>query len=534
MSRYRLLAIEDFPDASAPGTPAPPEGGPSHAPSQAGTRAPSPTPRAPSPTPRLQPFVFPSEYVIDNVAYQTIDEAIRGSAVARGIQESIANWMIGCITGIIHTEMGQIYNVLGNKIYEHRDLQDTMEGKVKRAVRGLRDAISGCGEEIERLQGVTANLPENQKEVRADLEVLNANHQTLLHEFRNLHQAVKALPSSSAPSFTPPAPAQSSAPRPKIAEPPKFKGTVKGDLSLEQWLQRFGIWARYQGITSDETRIVTALMFLDGGAAQFMDDYARRAAAGLPLGSWLDFESQLQMAYRDIAPEKAAQAELDEICNKRQPSVAHFAEAFRRVAPRTKYADTELIRRIDLQTPANIRQVQVTIKITDLQKVPTMWARYLDWVLGLEMDLRGNKDRPQASSSSIRAPADPNAMEVDALKKPQKMSKEQVEWLEKKLCFRCGKHPYKKGQTCRNPKYKGFYELPDSTKMSPCTTTSTSRVRTLAEEREEFLRAQAEKFDREHSQTPTPPPATAPAPTTGATISTLESDDAIADFLSGM
>ena len=78
MSRYRLLAIEDFPDASAPGTPAPPEGGPSHAPSQAGTRA-------PSPTPRLQPFVFPSEYVIDNVAYQTIDEAIRGSAVARGI-----------------------------------------------------------------------------------------------------------------------------------------------------------------------------------------------------------------------------------------------------------------------------------------------------------------------------------------------------------------------------------------------------------------------------------------------------------------
>ena len=77
------------------------------------------------------------------------------------------------------------------------------------------------------------------------------------------------------------------------------------------------------------------------------------------------------MAYRDIAPEKAAQAELDEICNKRQPSVAHFAEAFRRVAPRTKYADTELIRRIDLQTPANIRQVQVTIKITNPQKVPT-------------------------------------------------------------------------------------------------------------------------------------------------------------------
>ena len=69
--------------------------------------------------------------------------------------------MIGCITGIVHIEISQIYNVLGNKIYEHCDLQDRMKGKVKRAVKGLRDAISGCGEEIERLQGVTTNLPEN-------------------------------------------------------------------------------------------------------------------------------------------------------------------------------------------------------------------------------------------------------------------------------------------------------------------------------------------------------------------------------------
>ena len=57
-------------------------------------------------------------------------------------------------------------------------------------------------------------------------------------------------------------------------------------------------------------------MFLDGSAVQFMDDYVQHAAAGLPLGTWSDFGSQLQMAYCDIAPTKAAQAELDEICNK--------------------------------------------------------------------------------------------------------------------------------------------------------------------------------------------------------------------------
>ena len=53
-------------------------------------------------------------------------------------------------------------------------------------------------------------------------------------------------------------------------------------------------------------------------------------------------------------------------------------------------------------------------------------------------------------------------MDIDNLRKPEKLSKEQAEWLEKKLCFRCGKHPYKSGQRCRNHKYNGYYELPEA------------------------------------------------------------------------
>ena len=55
-------------------------------------------------------------------------------------------------------------------------------------------------------------------------------------------------------------------------------------------------------------------------------------------------------------------------------------------------------------------------------------------------------------------------MDINTMRKPEKLSKEQGEWLTKKLCFYCGKHPFKTGVKCHNPVYKGFYELSDMTK----------------------------------------------------------------------
>ena len=68
------------------------------------------------------------------------------------------------------------------------------------------------------------------------------------------------------------------------------------------------------------------------------------------------------------------------------------------------------------------------------------------------------------------------------------MSREQAKGFKKKLCFYYGRHPYKKGQTCHNPKYKGFYELLDtSTKTLLHPTTSTSCIRILAKEYKKYL-----------------------------------------------
>ena len=89
-------------------------------------------------------FIPLLEYVINDVAYPTIAEAICGLAQIQRIPNEIANWMIGCIIGIICAKLGQIYNVLDNKIYEHHNQQDETDAKAKAVVKSLHGALHKC------------------------------------------------------------------------------------------------------------------------------------------------------------------------------------------------------------------------------------------------------------------------------------------------------------------------------------------------------------------------------------------------------
>lgn len=89
-------------------------------------------------------------------------------------------------------------------------------------------------------------------------------------------------------------------------------------------------------------------------------------------------------------------------------------------------------------------------------------------------------------------------MDIDAMRKPEKLSKEQEDWMAKKLCFRCGKHPAKQGVKCRNPVYKGYYEFPKDK-----TSTAGTRVRAMDEghkdqdqDRIEFMINALKEFDQ--------------------------------------
>ena len=137
--------------------------------------------------------------------------------------------------------------------------------------------------------------------VKADMDVLNHNNSLLVNAVKELKVQMNmiltcpAAPTASTPAQPAPLTA-SSASYPKIADPPKFKGKTQ-DLTVEQWLQKLGIWSWCQNIVKDEDKITTALLFLEGGAQSYMGDYAEKAAEGDHLGAWDVFVNQLRSGY---------------------------------------------------------------------------------------------------------------------------------------------------------------------------------------------------------------------------------------------
>ncbi|EJF60319.1 hypothetical protein DICSQDRAFT_31090, partial [Dichomitus squalens LYAD-421 SS1] len=156
-------------------------------------------------------------------------------------------------------------------------------------------------------------------------------------------------------------------------------------ITLEQWLQKMGLWFRVQNITTDDDKITLALMYLEGGAHDYVEDYVETASNGGTLGSWTDFVNRLKAGYRQLAPEKTAQTSLEEWCSKSHSTVIQFAENFHRYTSKSGYADVELIRRIDNQVGKNsqILTVMTAMRQVNPMLIPTKWEHYLDWVLKL-------------------------------------------------------------------------------------------------------------------------------------------------------
>lgn len=466
-----------------------------------------PTPvasRAPSPTPTLFPAYVPETWRFGDATYTTLEEAIRASATPFDIHDDVIEWMIQVIQSFSSRDIGQVYNALGTKIYEHRDALNTSIETLSEENQALRNDIDSAKATIRDVnakadQAIQENvtLHNNQGVLLQAIQKLSKDVASLTTEVTTLR--VANLFSAPAPTNTVFAPSSSKS-RPKVADPPKYKGNKSSDITLEQWLQKLGVWFRYQGIVLDDDKITTALMYLEGGAHSYMDDYAEKAALGDTLGTWQNFIDRLKSGYRQLSPEKSAQQSLDELCSKQHSSMATFAEGFRLHAVKSGYSDVELIRRIDQQRSREMRMVMTTVAQVNPAQVATTWETYLEWALDIEMKMREQgKDKHigGTSSGSRSTPKDPNSMDIDAVKKAEKLSREQMEWQSKGLCFRCGKHrSLRKGEKCRTPKYTGFYELPPR----PSTSTQARVVEEESEnkdtEREDFIRAALEKFDK--------------------------------------
>jgi hypothetical protein len=270
-----------------------------------------------------------------------------------------------------------------------------------------------------------------------------------------------------APVFTPApvAPAPVAAPSLHTRLPrmdvPKFSGNTK-DQTLEDWVMKMHVYFRHQKVTNDEDCITIALMALEGHPHLYMQEYSMAISKNLQLGTWAEFLSKLETGYKDLAPEKRAQQNLDKVDSKKYTDVRSFAEDFRIWAPKSGYSDVELIACIDRKRSERLVNVMTGAKMANPALAPLTWACYLDYVLQFETKLRKNRN-----ANGMRSHKDSDAMEVDAMRtftrprgKEKELNDEQKKWAKASLCFKCGKHPRLRGKPCQNPVYEGFFKVP--------------------------------------------------------------------------
>jgi hypothetical protein len=491
------------------------------------TPAPDHASRATSPD-RLEPWEQPSTYLFEGQTV-TLDELVARSAQHHHIPDDIANWVKTVTREISRADISLVYNTLGKRMYRHKDaivnnighfydIEKQHEANLLAINTGFPQDLDSIRANIRRIDGKITVLKQAdgfcKDEIRwqgNDMDTLNANFQVMVAAMTKLSSDNQALCAqveqleqrqfTSAPSasFTtnapsalqahpfmmgPPAPAPALAPAPAplaapaapplpsaqhtcvcVDSPPKFSGNDKKQ-TLKHWLRQVGVWMRFNMITSNKQRITTALMHLEEGALKYCNMFLQAASLGQPLGTWDTFVKFLETGYRDMAPAKCAQEQLEQHCSKKHESISKFAEDFRSLALKSKYLDVELIRRIDEQHNTQLCDVMIGMEVTQPGTLPVHWAQYLDYALNIEAhmrDLTGTTRTRNTTTATPLAKAS-DAMDVDAICKANQEKKplnaEQRKWYDDSLCIKCGKHKPKYATLCPEPKYKGKYDLP--------------------------------------------------------------------------
>jgi hypothetical protein len=143
----------------------------------------------------------------------------------------------------------------------------------------------------------------------------------------------------------------------KVAEPPLFSG-ANGKTTLQKWLNKISLWCNSQGIATDQQKIMTALTWLEGAAAKYMQPWYNKNTLGQPLGLWSDFVLELQGIYGMRDEKAGARKEIEQLF--RNKSLAHnnfinYAKKFRTLAQLSELEDSYLIEKLKEVLPDNLR-----------------------------------------------------------------------------------------------------------------------------------------------------------------------------------
>jgi hypothetical protein len=241
---------------------------------------------------------------------------------------------------------------------------------------------------------------------------------------------------------------------------PKFSGNTQ-DQTLKDWVMKMHVYFWHQKVTNNKDQITIVLMALEGHPHLNMQEYLMAISKNLQLGTWVEFLSKLKTGYKDLAPEKRAQQNLDKVDSKKYTNVCSFAKDFRVWALKSGYSDVELIARINRKCSECLVNVMTSAKMANPTLAPSTWACYLDYVLQFKTKLRKN-----CNANSMQSHKDSNAMEVNTMHtftkprgKEKELNNKQKKWAKASLCFKCSKHPRLCGKPCCNPVYKGFFKV---------------------------------------------------------------------------
>ena len=222
------------------------------------------------------PAYVPPTWEWEGEQYDTLEEAVAAAGETHNIHSKYSTWVSGVIQSFINRDVAQVYNRLGDKMYEHKNMQAEINETITATFGRLQDRIDTLENENKVLWndiGIALSnnlaITEGLREAKKNNDTLLQNQNTLLQGVRQLSQQITELKSQQGSStqqflnqFAPPGANVSQhteestgkAQRPKIPEPPKYEGTKDKDSTLEEWLKKLGVWFRYNKISQDEDR----------------------------------------------------------------------------------------------------------------------------------------------------------------------------------------------------------------------------------------------------------------------------------------
>ena len=232
---------------------------------------------------------------------------------------------------------------------------------------------------------------------------------------------------------------------PTMKEPDTFNGD-KGS-KLDDWLESMSLWLRHRGVSNDEKKIETAMTYLRGSAKKVMQEYFDRVQDQKALGTWADFVEDLKKGFQQTDKRDRARAEFEQLVSKRgtnEKTFNEFAARFRSLARQTGFSNEELLSKVYAHTP---RAAASVLAARGRENWSTTWDGFIKDIQEILQDQRllsGTILAGQPQDSK-----DPNAMDVDALKKSsgqnkgkeskvRKVAMSFEEAKKKGLCATCG------------------------------------------------------------------------------------------------